>query len=183
VSVADSRGRRGSVPYPPFALPGQATFDSPAEPEPLASSNHSRVAEVLPPIEHFLDEMPSIQSFVAVESEPGPEGWLMDEWEGYDLSPVAALATHGGDREIADKEWSSTQWENESRDETFERHSPSTAGRQAGLLPPTANEVADALYGIAHRIRSGELLVDTLEGMAPEAAMAAALAVVLRLRR
>jgi hypothetical protein len=42
--------------------------------------------------------------------------------------------------------------------------------------------VARALDGIAQRIRSGELVIDQLSGTPPEAALAAALAALLRMR-
>ena len=44
------------------------------------------------------------------------------------------------------------------------------------------HEIADALDGIARRIRSGELVIDNLRGTPPEAAMAAALAILLKMQ-
>ena len=46
----------------------------------------------------------------------------------------------------------------------------------------SANEIASALNDIADRIRSGELAIDNLHGTPPEAAMAAALAALMKMR-
>lgn len=165
--------------FPPFVSPaGRA--------EPI----HPR-QDSLPSIDEFLDELPPIEDFIAVEPaesyeypEPhaaapdegiaglpvatgipaaAPEGWAPAEFQSYDWDSLAAL-TRQGQRQTAAESWSDADWPSPSE------------------VPPTADEVANALDGIARRIRSGELVIENLYGTQPEAAMAAALAILLRMR-
>ena len=165
--------------FPPFATPvGRA--------EPV----HPR-QDSLPSIDEFLDELPPIEDFVEVQSaepyeypEPDasapdegitgvpvatgipaapPDGWAPAEFQSYDWDSLAAL-TRSGQRQTAAESWSDADWPSPSE------------------VPPTADEVASALDGIARRIRSGELVIENLYGTQPEAAMAAALAILLRMR-
>lgn len=166
--------------YPPFAKPAPAREIRPAE-----------VAEVLPSIDEYLDELPSIDDFLEVdappfatamydlppvdESPPMPqsaEGWAAGTWQSYDWGSVASLnrATAGE----MESTWGDADWP--------EPYSSAPVAHSDHGASPTADEVADALDGIARRIRTGELVIDNLRGMSPEAAMAAALAVLLRMR-
>jgi hypothetical protein len=172
---------RTAVMHPPFAQPGASRL----------SSRFASEAE-LPSIQNFLDELPSIEDYVwAGDSQsddmrsideyledsfvsPGEifeqpsavtgyddAGWAIADWQSFDWAAAASLAARGDSRVTP----------------------PSRADRsQSREITPSADEVARALDGIAQRIRSGELLIDQLTGAPPEAAMAAALAALLRAR-
>ncbi len=164
--TADTASHR----YPPFAAPGRAASIAASiregAPDPPADDD-------LPPIEQFIDDLPSIDNYLAQETqyfepEPAPlffdevaqdaEGWAITGWQSYDWSTLASLGRDAGERAEADLSW--------------------------GAIPPagpSADEVAAALDGIAQRIRSGELSIDQFRGMSAEAAMAAALAAMMRL--
>ena len=148
--------------------------------------------EEIPSIDEFLDELPAIEDFLLVDEEPayaapmadyadesptqpeweepaplavGADGWATGSWQSFDWSSAASLNRSGESGETA---WQETDW-------------PSSIPGDSAASP-TPDEVADALDGIARRIRSGELVIDNLKGTPPEAAMAAALAVILRMR-
>ena len=167
--------------YPPFAKPG-----APA-PKPVTTE------EELPPIENFLDELPSIDEFleaadypmieefapdeeqleeysapVAVETE---EGWAAGSWQSYDWSSASALNRSTSSAMDSSDAWSDSDWPD-----------PVSIPSSSPSDNPSADEIASALDGIAHRIRTGELVIDQSYGTRPEAAMAAALAVLLRMR-
>jgi len=162
--------------YPPFAKPG-------AQPQQRVPKE-----EALPPIEDFLDDLPSIDDFLAsddfvpppvfeeytpepqvrVESE---EGWAAGSWQSYDWSSVSALNRSTSSAVDSADAWSDSEWPDPVSPPSFDSSNT-----------PGADEIADALDGIAHRIRTGELVIDNLYGTPPEAAMAAALAVLLRMR-
>ena len=152
--------------------------------------------EEIPSIDAFLDELPPIEDFLMfgsagdvteypepdVESmeeqsapeveSPQEEGWARGSWQSYDWSSVAALSRNPSEEAAeTSASWSETRW-------------PLDVAPQysSGETTPNADEIADALDGIARRIRSGELVIDNLQGTPPEAAMAAALAVLLRMR-
>jgi hypothetical protein len=167
--------------FPPFAKPG-----APA-PKPAA------LEEQLPPIEDFLDDLPSIDDFIdrgdyppiedfapSVESEQyfepvaaePEEGWAAGSWQSYDWSAAAALNRSTSSAMDSSDAWSESEWPDPIR----------MTGKAVDSGNPSADEIADALDGIAHRIRSGDLVIDQLQGTRPEAAMAAALAILLRMR-
>jgi hypothetical protein len=169
--------------HPPFAKPA-----------PPVQPRREEIVEVLPSIDEFLDDLPSIDDFLDVDApreiQPQPdyplvaesatwrtqseEGWAAGDWQSYDWGSLSALnraIPHGAG---SDETWGESDWP-----EPYPVAPRSSADRGGA---PTADEVADALDGIAHRIRSGELVIDDLHGTRPEAAMAAALAVLLRMR-
>jgi hypothetical protein len=155
--------RSRATAYPPFAQPDlnrrmiavpQGAADPPAEDE-------------LPPIEQFIDDLPSIDDYLSQEDD---EGWAVAEWQSYDWSMLSELGHLTSRDSEADASWSSSEWS---------QGDSNPVGSPGG---PSADEVAAALDGIAHRIRSGELSIDQFHGTPPEAAMAAALAALLRLR-
>ena len=168
--------------YPPFAKPGSHV-----------QVNRPEVAEVLPSIDDFLDELPSIDDFldvdapadivepdsapVAAEWSPAESqseaGWAAGDWQSYDWGSLSSLNRAIPPGAGADETWGDADWPEPYP--AARRNAPHGAS-------PSADEVADALDGIAHRIRSGELVIDNLHGTPPEAAMAAALAVLLRMR-
>lgn len=161
--------------YPPFAKPG-----TPIPPQ-------APVEEELPPIDDFLDELPSIDDFLADEFVPEPvledypqesvatagseEGWAAGEWQSYDWSSISSLNRSTSSAVDSSDAWSESDWPD-----------PVASSSQSASGSSSADEIADALTGIAHRIRSGELVIDSLYDTQPEAAMAAALAVLLRMR-
>jgi hypothetical protein len=163
--------------YPPFAKPGTHT------PQPVQAE------ELLPPIDDFLDELPSIDDFLASDefvAEPvlddyPPEpvaaaetehGWAAGDWQSYDWSSISSLNRSTSSAVDSSDAWSELDWPDPV----------ASTSRQTQSDHPSADEIADALSGMAHRIRSGELIIDNLHGTPPEAAMAAALAVLLRMR-
>jgi hypothetical protein len=169
----------GSIRFPPFAKPGT----------PVATAAPRR--DDLPSIDLFLDELPLIDDFLAEEGEPQAEmpfeeappvsvdaaaqGWASGDWQSYDWGSLSSLnrtPPRGG----AAEEWGESEWPG---DENLP-NSPTQSQSNSGT--PNADEIADALDGIARRLRSGELVIDNLRGTPPEAAMAAALAVLLRMR-
>lgn len=181
--------------HPPFASPVRATATPVESPE-----------ATIPPIVDFLDELPSIEDFLdaiddsgrelpsidnyleeatqqaAGEAPESPdsievdeEGWALAGWQSFDWAGAAALGAGPGQNHT-DTAWSILDWSAA----VAPRPSESPAEPDGGISP-TADEVARALDGIARRIRSGELVIDQLSGP-PEAAMAAALAALLRMR-
>jgi hypothetical protein len=168
--------------YPPFARPG-----TPQRMKTPVADSIAPVEEALPSIDEFLDDLPSIDDFLAsdppeisletspeefieYEEQPNDEdGWAAGEWQSFDWSSAASLNRNTSSAMDSSNAWSDSDW-------------PEPAASQHASDHPTADEIADALTGIAHRIRSGELVIDNLQGTPPEAAMAAALAVLLRMR-
>lgn len=166
--------------YPPFASPQSRaqrpiTAPRPAEPE-------------YPSIDEFLDELPPIEDFLAdengVEQEveaaaptpapakpaPSEDEWLEAGWKSYDFSSLTELSNRTPVRPRPAVMITETQEE------------PHRSAYSTSAPGPSADEVAAALDGIARRIRSGELVIDNLHGTPPEAAMAAAIAALLRMR-
>ena len=174
--------------HPPFAKPGapmQKTAHAEEQPQPAG--------EQLRPIEEFLDDLPSIDDFLAFDDysetepaeaqqelvryaeaarAPGEAGWADGDWQSYDWSSAASLNRSSSSALDSSDAWSESDWPDPV----------SYASIRRGSDAPSADEIANALDGIAHRIRSGELVIDNLQGTPPEAAMAAALAVLLRMR-
>lgn len=162
--------------YPPFAKPGAA----PAQQTIVAEGAADPPPEDdFPPIEQFLDELPSIDDYLAAESPSADafaqpprsheisaatieaEGWAVSAWQSYDWGSLSALGRQSSEVAAAESSWNATEW------------APSG---------PSAAEIAAALDAIARQIRSGELAIDQFRGIPPEVAMAAALAAMLRLR-
>jgi len=173
---------RGGLRYPPFAKPGIPVAAEPPR------------EELLPSIDQFIDELPPIEDFLAddtsateMETSVSPveasavsvdgaaQGWAEGDWQSYDWDSLASLSRPTPARPSAAESWGDSEWPGEES-ESFAGSDASAGGT------PGAEEIAEALDGIARRIRSGELVIDNLHGMQPEAAMAAALAVLLRMR-
>lgn len=174
--------------YPPFAMPGVAF--------PRAVPQF----EVLPSIRDFLDDLPSIDEFMDAGSSALPpieeflashavpasgveppdvdaEGWAIARWQSFDWNGAAALGVGSPERLTSPDSWDAQAWSG----------APLSMGsgmlrRGASDGPASADEVVRALDGIARKIRSGELLIDRLTGVPPEAALAAAIAALLRMR-
>ena len=130
----------------------------------------------LPPIEHFTDPLPAVDSVGPPADEPemmlsGYESaeaeWVDTGWQDFDWNATAALgeASHPE----ASDEWLRTDWDSAApaRDQ---RETPAQA-------------IASALDQIAQRIRNGDLLVPPAQLVADPAAIAATLAALLGVRR
>ena len=140
----------------------------------------------LPPVEHFLDPLPSVADFSAedldryaretVEAARGEapqsansdSGWLETDWQNYDWRAAAALGESGASE--ASTAWASTDWD-------------IGAPRASGSRPTAAQAIASALDQIAERIRAGELAVPSPGEPSDPASIAAALAAMLGIRR
>lgn len=138
----------------------------------------------LPPIEHFTDTVPDemlegrttgngeesgwTPSRAASAPESGVSEWEETDWQQYDWRSAAALGD-GGDPE-ASSAWAETDWDNAARREQSARETPAKA-------------IADALDGIARRIREGELVIPPPGAITDPAAIAATLAALLGVRR
>lgn len=134
-----------------------------------------------PPITQFLVDEPQPapgysafsyaadqQTAVATREHPGDvEQWEEQDWYGFNWGSAASLASTPAVDERADEAWSTTEWDSSAR-----------AGSK-----PAANSVAAALDSVARRIRAGELAVSADAAITTEAAVAAALAALLRQRR
>jgi hypothetical protein len=149
----------------------------------------------LPPVEHFLDPLPPVDSLapereglmmadapeVADTSDTSTQyqtessdafgleesGWVDTGWQQFDWSGAAALGE--GSAEASDA-WSETDWE--------------TTGPPVREFRETAAQaIANALDEIAHRIRNGELVVPAPNLVSDPAAIAATLAALLGVRR
>ncbi|MEP6508133.1 MAG: hypothetical protein ABJC63_07890 [Gemmatimonadales bacterium] len=182
--------------YPPFAMPG------------AANAHTARRAETMPSIQIFLDDLPSIDDFVDSSSIALPsiddflagdsadeswrpqneevqradfdaEGWAISGWQSFDWNGAASLGVKSLERSAAPDPWDTNEW---SAAPLPNAATPGAGRRGSPDAPPSADEVARALDGIARRIRSGELLIDEVSGAPPEAAMAAAIAALLRMR-
>jgi hypothetical protein len=152
-----------------------------------------------PPIEQFLDELPSIDDYLAdaaIESvaeeitggvdnalpDHDSEGWAMPGWQSYDWSGLAALATPEGRRSQGGASSGRSSWPNMQPEQETNGLDVVDSRYTAGPGGTSAEEVASVLDDLAYRIRSGELPIDQFTNQPPEAAMAAALAAMLRQR-
>ena len=165
--------------FPPFAVPTES-------PE-------------IPSIVEFLDELPSIVEFLAVDvgaqqetgdaveslpaidhfapEEYDADGWAIAGWQSFDWASLGSLGRRS-ERDVAEATWTATEWAPEDEG----AYGVTEGAYEFSESASSADEVAAALNDIADRIRSGELTIDNLRGTPPEAAMAAALAALLRMR-
>lgn len=195
--------------HPPFAQPDpgrRASLDDRVD----ASANIAPVEEdsQLPPIEQFLDELPSINEFLlSPESPAPPASYDWSETSLYRPSPPAAQervvprtpqrTTPTGTPDIDSEGWAVSDWQSYDwstvsslgapEPEAVEAHAAwsstnwdSAAKQLTGGLP--VEHVASALDEMARRIRSGELSLERFHGTPPEAAIAAVFAALLRTR-
>jgi hypothetical protein len=142
----------------------------------------------LPPVEHFIDELPAVERFApggeghgngaagsgsaeAGGAESGPEpseaGWLETDWQHYDWRAAAALGDAPNDE--ASSAWATTDW-------------GGTAPKTGDLRKTAAHAIATALDEIARRIREGDLAVPA-GPMTDPATVAATLAALLGVKR
>lgn len=181
----------------PVRVPTPVLFEGAADPP---------AEDDYPPIEQFLDELPSIDDYLAEDApsiddylidDPSvtgmpdaaetttasvtdeTEGWGTSGWQSYDWNAVAALGHEPLDSEAAAKSWNPAEWPETRSGETRALSDSLSVSAGGGT---SAEDVANALDDIAYRIRSGQLAIDQFRGTPPEAAMAAALAALLRSR-
>jgi hypothetical protein len=142
----------------------------------------------LPPIEHFTDPLPAVETF-APESEwgsmgrdsdamdygsvgtsppvPGSAGWVDEEWQRFDWRAAAALGDAPDAQ--ASNDWAATDWD-------------AAAPNPRERRPSAAQEIAKALDHIAQRIRDGELPLPSPGDLGDPTALAAKLAALLGVR-
>jgi len=182
--------RAPTAPPEASALPGIGEF---LHAEPAVESEPPGIDEYayeLPPVEHFMDpEMDSevgesATLSVEIDQAPplgvgsGPPGevdtseWSEADWQQFDWRSAAALG------DAADPEathaWSETDWDKAPR-----QQSPS--GRETPQS--AAQAIADALDGIARRIREGELSLPSPGSIKNPGDIAATLAALLGVKR
>ena len=158
-----------SVAYEPLAY------------EPVAYESESDYE--LPPIEHFTDSVSAadldpaarndsfMDPFAAPTEVPqtDPSGWGETDWQRYDWSAAAALGDAGDPAAMS--AWAQTDWGNPGSSAKDTRDS-------------AARAIADALDGIARRIRDGDLVFPPPPASVPDpATIAATLAALLGVRR
>lgn len=170
-------------PEPPsitdFVAP-EAAFDYTAT---VAVNEAAEDTYDLPPIEHFTDpiadeptpvahplDLPSEDPFpdLGFPSVADEHGWEETDWQRYDWRSAAALGEAGDP--AANTAWAQTDWDNPG------------SGRRA--RESAAQAIADALDGIARRIREGDLVMPQPPAAVPDpATIAATLAALLGVRR
>ncbi len=148
-----------------------------------ASPRASR-REDLPPVEDFLDTLPSVADFApdpardewASWDAPAPsvesaseDNWGSNALAGFDWRAAGDLGASPAAAPVAESAWSTTEWE----DKRQPRRQTQTAGEA----------IAEALDQIARRIRSGELTVPGSEAATSDVAIATTLAALLGMRR
>jgi hypothetical protein len=141
----------------------------------------------LPPIEHFTDPLPAVESFAPgnegamIEGTdamdyasvgtsppvPGSAGWVEEDWQNFDWRAAASLGD-GPDVE-ATNDWATTDWD---------AASPLPRERR----PTAAQAIANALDNIARRIRDGDLAPAAPGDLGDPTAIAAKLAALLGVR-
>lgn len=140
----------------------------------------------LPPIEHFTDPLPAVESFAPgngtmIEGAdamdytsvgtsppvPGSAGWVEEDWQNFDWRAAAAL----GDAPDAEatNDWASTDWD---------AASPLPRERR----PSAAQAIAHALDNIARRIRDGDIAPAEEGELGDPTVIAAKLAALLGVR-
>jgi len=137
----------------------------------------------LPPVEHFMDAPPGDASVAfegndepvaqtprsAPSGEPDTSEWSEADWQQFDWRSAAAL----GDATdpAASSAWRETNWENAP-----------PKGRD-GPAETAAKAIADALDGIARRIREGDLSLPSPGSINGPGDIAATLAALLGVKR
>ena len=186
--VGSSAARR----YPPFAEPARGISAGQVMPVGLIQPIQEFLDELAPIEDFLLAELPSIDAYVEDEimelspavEDPHPgemeydaEGWAIADWQSFNWAAASALGLRESAIPVRGEDWSTLDWSSAP----LSGSAPPPSGRPKHAAP-SADEVARALDQIARRIRSGELVIDEVSGTPPEAAMAAALAALLRMR-
>ncbi len=180
-SISDFMMAPGSPASIADFLAPESSFES-------ASGESSIDAYELPPVEHFTDAADAEEMIeegagavdfdpfgsAVADAESEDFGWEETDWQRYDWRSAAALGETANPE--ANSAWAQTDW--------------GLAGGGAPPPPPrdmaesAAKAIADALDGIARRIREGDLVVPSTPAAAPDpATIAATLAALLGVRR
>lgn len=147
-------------------------------------------SDELPPVEHFIDQLPDVDSFapasenarqenVSVWSGQGSpaqpmannqseSGWIETDWQHFDWRAAAALGETPN--EEASNAWATTDWD-----------ANLPMGRP--LRRTAAHAIASALDEIAKQIREGDLTVSGGAPLADPATIASTLATLLGVKR
>ena len=200
IGIATSSEFRLSRPFVPEAGQAQPVVGMSAaavEPMPIESEREPTLRGIeefvqedefeLPPIEHFTDPLPAVESFAPgnegtmIEGAdamdyssvgtpppvPGSAGWVEEDWQSFDWRAAAAL----GDAPDAEatNDWASTDWD---------AASPLPRERR----PSAAQAIAHALDNIARRIRDGDIAPAEAGELGDPTAIAAKLAALLGVR-
>jgi hypothetical protein len=135
----------------------------------LYASDAEEEPEELPPVEHFLDPLPSVNDFAPeAERHLSESGWVETDWQHYDWRAAAALGEASVDE--ASTAWDATNWDK-------------TGHRAREPRQSAAQAIATALDEIARRIREGDLSPSGPGPMTDPATIAATLAALLGVRR
>lgn len=188
----------GEVGASAAALPGIAQFlqverSTVSVAEEQAYVDDFDEQDELPPVEHFLDPLPSVTEFSADNAPAADDrdresagylesgavdageqsGWLETDWQNYDWRAAAALGEAGASE--ASSAWATTDWD---------AGTPPRISDRADVSRPTAAQaIASALDQIADRIRKGELVVPAPGTMSDSTNIAATLAAMLGIRQ
>lgn len=194
---SEFRLSRPFIPEAGKAAPVVGMFADAPEPMPIASHREPALRGIeeyahedeyeLPPIEHFTDPLPAVESFApgnegamnegadamdytsvgTAPPVPGSAGWVEEDWQHFDWRAAAALGD--GPNVEASNDWASTDWD---------AASPPPRDRR----PTTAQAIASALDNIARRIRDGDLAPAEAGELTDPTAIAAKLAALLGVR-
>jgi hypothetical protein len=198
--IATSSEFRLARPFVPDAEQAQSVVGMSAgavQPMPIESEREPTLRGIeefgqedefeLPPIEHFTDPLPAVESFAPANENamlegadamdytsvgtsppvPGSAGWVEEDWQHFDWRAAAAL----GDAPdtAATNDWASTDWD-------------AAAPLPRERRPSAAQAIASALDNIARRIRDGDLSPAEAGELGDPAAIAAKLAALLGVR-
>jgi hypothetical protein len=198
--IATSSEFRLARPFVPDAEQAQSVVGMSAgavQPMPIESEREPTLRGIeefgqedefeLPPIEHFTDPLPAVESFAPANENamlegadamdytsvgtsppvPGSAGWVEEDWQHFDWRAAAAL----GDAPdtAATNDWASTDWD-------------AAAPLPRERRPSAAQAIASALDNIARRIRDGDLAPAAPGELGDPAAIAAKLAALLGVR-
>jgi hypothetical protein len=198
--IATSSEFRLARPFVPDAEQAQSVVGMSAgavQPMPIESEREPTLRGIeefgqedefeLPPIEHFTDPLPAVESFAPANENamlegadamdytsvgtsppvPGSAGWVEEDWQHFDWRAAAAL----GDAPdtAATNDWASTDWD-------------AAAPLPRERRPSAAQAIASALDNIARRIRDGDLAPAAPGELGDPTAIAAKLAALLGVR-
>ena len=188
-SIADFLAMDSAPPEPPSVTTDAESPPSIAEYlagdngfEPIAYETEIDAYEP-PPIEHFTDTVPDEDSpspvayadsmmdpFASPDQPPADTyGWEETDWQRYDWRAAGALGDAGDP--AANSAWAQTDW-------------GKPGGSAKDSRESAARAIADALDGIARRIREGDLVIPPPPASVPDpATIAATLAALLGVRR
>ena len=158
------------------------------------SADRRNNPDELPPVEHFTDPLPSVESFAPASGE----GFFRNETDVSVASVVTANETESGARAGDESDWVDTGWQefdwsgaaalgdasDPDASEEWSRTDWGSVGAPAHEFRETAAQaIANALDQIAQRIRKGEIIVPPPDLVNDPAAIAATLAALLGVRR